>query len=136
MQRDEEKLSEQEGASSPVHSASPPPTKPTTPPTLFKCDYYGHLGLCRKTFTCKSDWRYHIHEVHNQHKQHHHFNNHPHDDKQHASGWTSWRSLNRLPGRLHWKVIWNFISVETTLAKLDLLRSKKLRQKCRTVCCL
>ena len=69
MRRDEEKLSEQEGASSPVHSAAPPTTPtapPTTPPTLFKCDYYGHLGLCRKIFTCISDWRYHIHEVHDQ----------------------------------------------------------------------
>ena len=62
MQRDEEKLSEQEAASSPVPIAPPPPT-------FFKCDYWilgtGPCGLMSgKTFNCKSDLRCHMHEVH------------------------------------------------------------------------
>ena len=36
------------------------------PTKEFKCDYYGDSGMCGKTFICKSDWRYHIHEVHSQ----------------------------------------------------------------------
>ena len=36
------------------------------PTEEFKCDYYGDSGMCGKTFICKSDWRYHIHEVHSQ----------------------------------------------------------------------
>ena len=64
MQRDEEKLSEQEAASSPV------PIAPS-PPTFFKCDYWimgsGPCGLMSgKTFNCKSDLRCHMHEVHGQ----------------------------------------------------------------------
>ena len=42
-----------------------PPSSPG-PTEEFKCDYYGHSGICGKTFICKSDWRYHIHEVHGQ----------------------------------------------------------------------
>ena len=50
MQRDEEKLSEEEASLE-----------------EFKCDCYGdHYGRCGKTFTCKSDLKHHIHEFHNQ----------------------------------------------------------------------
>ena len=42
-----------------------PPSSPS-PTEEFNCDYYGHSGLCGKTFICKRDWRYHIHEVHGQ----------------------------------------------------------------------
>ena len=63
-QRDEEKLSEQEGGSSPVPIAPPPPT-------FFKCDYWilgtGPCGIFSGgTFNCKSDLRRHMHEVHGQ----------------------------------------------------------------------
>ena len=64
MQRDEDKLSEQEAAPSPVPITPPPPT-------FFKCDYWilgtGPCGIFSGgTFNCKSDLRRHMHEVHGQ----------------------------------------------------------------------
>ena len=58
IQRDEEKHSEQEGASSPVPIASPPPT-------FFKC----HLkqsggGKCGETFGSEKDLKSHAHRKH------------------------------------------------------------------------
>ena len=63
-QRDEEKFSEQEGASSPGPIAPPPPS-------FLKCDYcFFGSGPCwilsGKTFNCESDLKCHKHEVHNQ----------------------------------------------------------------------
>ena len=42
-----------------------PPSSPG-PTEEFKCIVHGPSGLCRKTFICKSDLRYHMHEVHDQ----------------------------------------------------------------------
>ena len=42
-----------------------PPSSPG-PTEEFKCIVHGPSGLCRKTFICKSDLRYHMHEVHGQ----------------------------------------------------------------------
>ena len=56
VQREEIKLSEQEGASSPLLCAASPP-----PPSLrYGCNKW----MCTKTFTSEDDLRIHVHEYH------------------------------------------------------------------------
>ena len=54
-QRDEEMLSGQEGASSPLPCAASPP-----PSLRFRCNKW----MCEKTFTSDDDFRVHVHDYH------------------------------------------------------------------------
>ena len=55
QQRDEEKLSAQEGASSPSPCVASPP-----PSLRYECNKW----ICAKTFTSEDDLRVHVHEYH------------------------------------------------------------------------
>ena len=60
VQREEIKLSEQEGASSPLLCAASPP-----PPSLrYGCDKKKFTYNCTKTFASEDDLRVHFHEYH------------------------------------------------------------------------
>ena len=55
MERDEEKLSEQEAASSPLPCVASPPQK-----SFYRC----YEWMCDKTFPSEENLRVHIHEYH------------------------------------------------------------------------
>ena len=70
VQREEIKLSEEEGASPPCKALAPPLTWNTSPlgappaPRLCGLTLWSRGPKCEKTFNCENEWRCHAHEVH------------------------------------------------------------------------